>query len=310
MDKKIYGVIYLIRNNANNKIYIGQTTDKRGFKGRYDRSGNSIEKVYKYHLSYKKSNSHYNKHLLSSIEKYGFNTFYVDIKFDIAYSQQELNKLEDMYIKIYNSNNQKYGYNHRNGGNNGKLTDETKRKISISMKGENNPFYGKTHSEEIKNILSNHRKGNKLSKETKQKIKKANTRGNHPDAIKVICITTNKIFDCINDGANYYSCDSSSILKCCSGKRKSCGKLNNKPLIWMFYNEYINKNKEDIKNLMSQKTGREIINKSVICLNDNKFFNSIKEASEYYDIFATNISAVCKGKIKSIKGYKFKYYKL
>ena len=34
-ENKQYGIIYLIRNKINNKCYIGQTINKRGFKGRY-----------------------------------------------------------------------------------------------------------------------------------------------------------------------------------------------------------------------------------------------------------------------------------
>jgi len=75
-------------------------------------------------------------------------------------------------------------------------TEETKRKISEKMKGENNPFYGKKHSEEdVKKMRKNHsggtpigfkhtdemrrklsevKKGKKMDEETKKKISKAN----------------------------------------------------------------------------------------------------------------------------------------
>ena len=43
---KIYGIIYLIINKVNNKCYVGQTTNEKGFNGRYNRDGVGIEKVY------------------------------------------------------------------------------------------------------------------------------------------------------------------------------------------------------------------------------------------------------------------------
>lgn len=47
----------------------------------------------------------------------------------------------------------------------------------------------------------------------------------------------------------------------------------------------------------------------VICLNDNKIFDSIKEAGEFYNIHKGHISKVCRGTRKHNKGYIFKYYK-
>lgn len=62
-----------------------------------------------------------------------------------------------------------------------KHTEETKCKISNSMKGENNPFYGKRHTEETKQHLSEIKKGVpgiKLSNESKRLISlKKNTTG-------------------------------------------------------------------------------------------------------------------------------------
>lgn len=114
MEKlEVYGIIYLIRNKINNKIYIGQTTEKGGFKRRYRND------LYK--------NTH-NKHLKNSIQKYGIENFEIDEEFDIAYSKEELGKLEDMYIKVYNTMNKEFGYNEREGGIHGKWSEEAKQR--------------------------------------------------------------------------------------------------------------------------------------------------------------------------------------
>lgn len=116
--KEVYGVIYKIRNKVNNKIYIGQTTRKNGFKGRYCCKGVGIERVYNYHCRAIKNGHSPNKHLLQSIIKYGFENFHVEEVFDYAFSLDELNKKEKMWIEYYKSDDTKYGYNNRSGGDN------------------------------------------------------------------------------------------------------------------------------------------------------------------------------------------------
>lgn len=112
---EVYGIIYKITNKVNNKCYIGQTTSKYGFRGRYRQSGDSsIERVYKYHIHEKERGKSFNDHLLKSIKKYGFKAFEVIEIFDIAFSKEELNIKETMYIAIFDS--MKNGYNMTSGG--------------------------------------------------------------------------------------------------------------------------------------------------------------------------------------------------
>ena len=99
MIKEKYGIIYIIKNKINNKLYIGQTIEKRGFKGRYKFKGEGIERVYNEYQYCKLHDKNYNEHLLKSINKYGFEAFEIIEEFDVAYSKEELDKLEDMYIK-------------------------------------------------------------------------------------------------------------------------------------------------------------------------------------------------------------------
>lgn len=47
--------------------------------------------------------------------------------------------------------------------------------------------------------------------------------------------------------------------------------------------------------------------KSIICLDDNKRYNCIEDAAEYYSVSASKISAVCRGKRKHTGGYHFRY---
>lgn len=173
--KKPYGIIYKITNKINNKVYIGQSVQiekgiKNGFRNRY---GGSLLKCT------------HNEHLKKSINKYGIENFEIIPVLEIAYSKEELDRLEDFYITLYNSMNDKYGYNKKGGGSYGKHTEETKRKISEKNKGEKNWFYGKTHTEETRRRLSeikkgkcsgekNHMYGKTHTEETRRKLSELN----------------------------------------------------------------------------------------------------------------------------------------
>ena len=91
-DNEVYGVIYKITNNINNKVYIGQTMKPRGFLDRYPNKGVGIERVYKFHKNNKNRGDGYNEPLFNAIEKYGFDAFSVDEIFDTAMSEKELNE--------------------------------------------------------------------------------------------------------------------------------------------------------------------------------------------------------------------------
>lgn len=54
--------------------------------------------------------------------------------------------------------------------------------------------------------------------------------------------------------------------------------------------------------------GNKGSSRRVICLNNNKIYDSIKEASLELNLHDTGIINVCKGVYSQTKGYKFKYY--
>ena len=260
---EVYGVIYKITNIINGKCYIGQTVN--GFNRRYWCQGIGIEKVYNYYKYEKTCNRYVNEHLFNSIEKYGFDAFEVIEIFDIAFSKKELNIKENCYIKLYNSNKKEYGYNITEGGEGMKgwnPSEETRKKMSETHKGENhpmygvrgedNPLYGKHRPQEVKDKISKAHKGKILSDETKKKISENNARfmlGKHhteetrkkmseskkgennpmfgkraTNVVSVICITTKRIFNSITEGAEYYKCPVSSVKNCCDGYRITKGK--------------------------------------------------------------------------------------
>lgn len=100
-------IVYKITNLINNKVYIGQTVNT--FNRRYCGGGVGVERL----LTTQKSN----KHLINAIEKYGTNSFKVEI-IEQCKTVEELNDQENYYIDLYDSTNSEKGYNRLIGGEN------------------------------------------------------------------------------------------------------------------------------------------------------------------------------------------------
>ena len=90
-----------------------------------------------------------------------------------------LTHAEHMHLHMKGENNPFYGKHHSDetlrkiSESHKNMSDETLRKISEANKGENNPFYGKHHSEETRRKISEAHKGKHLSDETKRKMSEA-----------------------------------------------------------------------------------------------------------------------------------------
>ena len=76
-----------------------------------------------------------------------------------------------------------------------KMSDEWKKRNSITHTGTCNPMYGKHHSEETKQAISNAQKGKTKSEETKAKLRLAQL-GRHPSK------ETKAKLNLINSGQN------------------------------------------------------------------------------------------------------------
>jgi len=60
------------------------------------------------------------------------------------------------------------------------------------------------------------------------------------NARKIICLSTEEIFDSVSDAVIKYNLSQPNIVKCCKGERKYCGKLEGMKLTWMYYEDYLN----------------------------------------------------------------------
>jgi len=119
---------------------------------------------------------------------------------------------------------------------------------------------------------------------------------------EVICLNTKEKFNSLKDACEMYNIKSSNMTYCCSNdyKAKTAGIDPNtgNALVWMFYDEYVLKNKvlgwfNDYMNIYGH-------NHKVVCLTTGEIFESqTVAAKEYKLINGGNIGSCCNKKAKS-----------
>lgn len=300
------------KNKINNKLYIGQT--------KYNQNPN---KRWRNGEGYKRCTHFYN-----AIQKYGWDNFEHEILYDNL-TLEEANQLEEKLIAEYDTMNPDKGYNLKSGGENNLLSEKSKRKISEAFKGENHPLWNKHHSEETKKKISKAHKGKKIkpfTKEHKEKIRNAlkgksfseehkenlrknhaNFKGkNHPKFGKHLSDETKRKIGEKNKGKILSEETRQKISEKLKGE--------NHPLYGKHHSEETrNKISESNKgkNITEEHKNKiiEANRKQIYCIDLDKIFNSITEASKELEIDASSITRCCQGKYKQIKGYHFKYMK-
>jgi len=144
------GIIYVLTNKINGKQYVGQTTQ-------------TFNKRLQGHL-YMSNKEKPRMVIGRAIKKYGIDSFGIETH-DIMNCC--LDDTEKVMIKTLNTKTPN-GYNVIDGGNTTygfHHTEETKKKMSLSNIGENNPMYGKIGDK-------NPNYGSHRTKDTKRKISK------------------------------------------------------------------------------------------------------------------------------------------
>jgi len=149
--------IYQHINKTNGKRYIGIT--KQTPENRWGNDGINYKGFCRF---------------WSAICKYGWDGFEHEIVVS-GLTKEEACELEVKLIKEYKTQDRDFGYNILEGGNTPKMTEEVRKKMSSSMKGNKNGL-GHPCSEDKKRRISESQKGRKLTPEHKMLLSLAKKR--------------------------------------------------------------------------------------------------------------------------------------
>lgn len=248
------GYVYKIVNKVNNKVYIGETLK-------------SLNIRFKQHLQYAYYKKYWNFYFYRAIRKYGSENFeiyelYREVNFDRKVLKENILKLEEFYIKEFDS--YKSGYNSNSGG---------RHPLEVSLNTR-----ALQRKRKLDNIIT-----------TRENLKKARSFYDNRKKVTAYNYDTGEIlnkFDSIKDGANYYHVDISGIIKVCKKIKNYLGKINNIKITWRY---------EEDKYEIPYKV--KVFNIDGILLNK---FITFADAARFYNIKCQEtITRCCEGKMKS-----------
>ena len=162
--------------------------DKKNQQMMYIGQSNDIERRHRDHIRPSRYNEQVvNRVLQNNPERYEL----VIIKSRPGFSKEDRDILEKHYIEFYNTFADDK-FNFTTGGDGGLFSEETRKKISEALKGENNPNYGKKNPELSKRNSQNIGPNNPFygkhhSEETKRKMSLSRNSTGYRRVSLVIC---------------------------------------------------------------------------------------------------------------------------
>lgn len=188
-------VVYCATNDINGKVYIGFT--RNTLDSRRREHGSNAHK--------KKPNGYFGK----ALSKYGMDSF----SWEILYKSDNIHllaKMERYFIRIYNSTDKEMGYNITSGGQGDYVLSEDY--IALHLRGANNPFYGRVHTEATKQAIRDSNK--RRSGENHHFWGKAHPRRGKPsEGIAILCVQTGERYISINSASAVIGISRQSISR-------------------------------------------------------------------------------------------------
>ena len=211
IEKNSY-IVYMHINKINQKKYIGITSQSANNRWRNGKGYCECPKFY------------------NAINKYGWENFEHQILY-IQLTKEQAEEKEKELIAKYKTNEKEYGYNISNGGNSiGKMSDETKIKISNSARGRK---FSEDHKRKIGLAQlgpKNHNYGKNISNDIRLKMSIGQL--NHPNSSQFKAKKVNqydlqgnliKTWNSMGEIKRSLGISHCMISDCCRGKQHTAG---------------------------------------------------------------------------------------
>ena len=211
------------------------------------------------------------------------------------------------------------------------------KKLSEENTGINNPFFGKHHTAEVKKKMKESAKNRPAVKETTKLKLKQSLQGIHKGKIYVYNSKINKVKAISKSDLEFYlgngwELGNNQKGRILSEETKKKISENSKKGFQKWKQENPEAYTKFCENIKKQSTGRHLseeakqkisnansgnkngmfgkklnTRKKVYCLELDKTFDCIAEAEKETGCYHSHISACCKGKLKTVGGYHWRY---
>lgn len=156
----------------------------------------------------------------------------------------------------------------------------------------------KKNAKKIRKVLSALGK----TKEFKERFDKYRHLGSAAVAKRVVCLDDGRTYASASAASRYYNVEKSSVIEVCNRNkvRKTAGGR-----VFRYFGDHCGGKKEarSVKAI-----NKRLLGKKVLCVEDNKIFNSAAECGRYYDLCGSFVGQVCAGKYKTGGGKHFVFY--
>ena len=294
--------VYVHVNKINGKKYFGIT--KNRVEERWEKNGSGYKK---------------NSHIRSAFNKYGWDNFQHFVVID-GLTYNEAIGYEEDFIRIFNTTDNKKGYNRDKGGKDYLVRIQTRKRMEkaglikpvihldtrVEYADSSIASYYTGYKAESIRRTCNSRKFllfnshwmfkedyNKLTNYEIEEILKMKPKSYMHDNRKVVCLETLEVFENAEQAQKKYNKTTESCIRACC-KHTNSDRITAGGVHWLYLSEYNTLSKQEVQEILNQKAGRKV-SKAVIKLETLEEYSSIEEASTKTGLSSKTIRYSCTG---------------